>query len=153
MSNNMRFYNLQKVKNIFDLEFYSYINTDVDCQNQNGWLHWISHGRFESRSINPLIDFTLLDEVLPMVSPEYRICEYLITPLFWQNSISPFLPVWLEKEILSNNLDCSPIEFIILDLNKYKSQIISYIDQRYQLENMSKFSKKYRTLCYIKDKL
>jgi hypothetical protein len=144
---------MKRVKSIFDLDFYLYVNTDLADQNLNGWTHWISHGRFESRSVNPLIDFTLLNQVLPHVAPEYRIFEYFETSIHWHNSISLFLPVRLEKSLLNSNLGLSPIELVILDIKKHKKEILSLIESRYDFVNISKFSKRFRTLDYIMNRL
>jgi hypothetical protein len=150
LSDKIKFYDFQRIKKIFDLDFYLYLNTDIARLGLNGWSHWLSHGRFESRSVNPLIDFGLLDQVLPFVAPEYRLSEYLTNKSLWQKSICPFFPVRLEKSLLASNSRLSPIETVILDFNKYKTELVSCIDNRYQLQYISKFSKRFKTLTFIK---
>ena len=150
MLDRIIFYDLQRIENIFDLDFYLHLNTDVARIGKNGWSHWVSHGRFESRSVNPLIDFGLLEQVLPFVAPEYRLSEYLADKIHWQKSICPFFPVRLEKSLLTSSSKLSPIELLILDFNKYKTEIFSCIENRYQLQHLSKFSKRFKTLNYLK---
>jgi hypothetical protein len=149
----MKFYNLKRIENIFDKDFYLILNPDIADKTQDSWSHWISYGRFESRTVNPLIDFCLLDQVLPTIAPEHRLSEYLSNKKHWRKSVSTFLPVRLEKSLLSTESFLSPIEIVIREVDKYKTEIISFIQDKYKGKGAGSFSKKGMIIDYVNKKL
>jgi|688.fasta_scaffold214782_3 hypothetical protein len=149
----MKFYNLKRIKNLFDTDFYLTLNPDITDKTQDSWSHWISYGRFESRTVNPLIDFCLLDQVLPGIAPHHRLSEYLSNKEHWHKSVSTFLPVRLEKSLLSTDSFLSPIEIVIKEVDKYKKEIISCIQDKYKGKGADSFSKKGMTIDYVNKKL
>ena len=149
----MKFYNLKRIKNLFDSDFYLILNPDIADKTQDSWSHWITYGRFESRTVNPLVDFCLLDQVLPSIAPHHRLSEYLSNKEHWRKSVSTFLPVRLEKSLLYTDSFLSPIEIVIKEVDKYKKEIISCIQDKYKGKGADSFSKKGMTIEYVNKKL
>jgi hypothetical protein len=59
----------------------------------------------------------------------------------------------LEKSLLSTDSFLSPIEIVIKEVDKYKKEIISCIQDKYKGKGADSFSKKGMTIDYVNKKL